>query len=1179
MWYRKNISTSDPIVRVPIPLINVQEETIEGMVYVSAANRMKSMILVFFFLSGTTGLVYQIIWMRLISQVIGGAPFAVAAILVVFMGGLGVGSFLAAETIDRFKGLRLVGIYGALELAVGLYALVVPLLLLPFPGFYGILYNSLYEHTLLYNFFVFAGTSLAFGFPTVCMGATLPVLCKYSVDNLSRLGSSAGILYGINTIGAATGALLCGFWMINNIGVLGAILAAVVVNCAIGLTCLALALKGDNAKVEGSATTAQGKDKKEIPTAVGTARDYHPPSVVYYSLVVFMVSGFCAMAYEVFWTKLLGLIVGPTTYSFTIVLVTFIVGLALGNMVFGRWADKTKDLFGLLISGQAAAAVFALFVSQFFGNSQLFFAKLINSFSDEFAVLFLVKAAVLFGFMILPTFFLGSTFPLVAKIHTRSLATVGWSIGFAYAMNTAGAVLGSFCAGFILIPLVGKETGLSIVIALQAATALVAVLVVMPWKGKGKLRKKATFAVILGAGLALCTTYPSWNRHVLATGKYHRLERAVAAEVIETMGWWRTAVSGADILATMERGELVYYGEGIGGFTTVLKYHGPFGEAEYSMANSGKMDASSRGDMKTQTLLAHFPMLFSNDPKNVMVLGLASGITAGEVLHYPVQTVDVVDINDRVFEAVRFFDAWNNKVLNDPRTRPILQDGLAHLVLTRTSYDVIISEPSNPWMAGQAALFTREFFETARDRLTDDGIYVQWFHCYQMDWDTFAMVGRTFADVFPDSLLVSCEPGGLSGDFLFVGFKGEKGPNWERAQRNISYTRKTDNMDLAYPELLYRMIVSENLDEVFGPGPMNKVNRPLLEYAAPRLMHQGEEVQLALLRRLLDRRRLSPETRLNFEAMLESVDAQIDFAAYALSVYSPFEGMVDLSSAAREQRDRYEALLEEYCSRNPLDFDLIEDERQTRRLRLVQIESIKRRLPSMEYKASAHIYLGSLLAEEGELEEAVVHYRKGLEEEPFDAQGRNDLGYVLYEMGRYDEALECFERALELRPGFLQALGNAAYVYLEMGRNEEALRYFREVLRRHPDSAEAHYQAGRILDRSGDPVEAAAHLRRAIRLEPRMAEAHESLGWILATEEEVFDPGGAVYHARQAVELTGGRNPETLAVLARAYREAGRETSARQIVDQALKLVRESGREELTPIIEGRLGDRRDTRR
>ncbi|MBI5061905.1 MAG: fused MFS/spermidine synthase, partial [Desulfatitalea sp.] len=707
------------------------------------------------FLSGTTALVYEIICMRMISQVIGGAPFAVSTILVVFMGGMGLGSYLAGRRADAMAPLRLVRMYGLLELGIGLYALCVPILLMLLKLLYGVLYNALFAHTLAYHLTIFAGAIVLLCLPAVCMGATLPFLCKFYVSRLSHLGTHTGRLYGLNTIGAALGSLLCGFWLIDLLGIWGTMLAAMAVNCTIGAVCLRIGSQAAPVPEKSKPKTGA----RGTPQAAATAEPAavpERPAVVSGALLIFFVSGFCAMAYEVLWTKLLGLVVGPTTYSFTIVLVTFIVGLALGNLFFGRRADCAADPMALLVATQLAAALLALLVSQLLGNGQLFFAKLIYTFREYFALLSLAKALTLFVFMVAPTFLLGATFPLVTKIYTRSVADVGRAVGMAYAVNTIGAVLGSFCAGFVLIPLVGKETGLRLIIAFQIAIAAGVGFAALRG-GRAVAPRWAALAATLALGLFLCFHYPSWNSHLLATGKYHRFEESmIVDEMIENTGWLQALFQGPEILMAAERGELVYYGDGIGGFTTVLKYPGPFGVAEYSMANSGKMDASSIGDMKTQTLLAHFPMLFARDPKNVMVLGLASGITAGEVLHYPIRQLDVVDINERVFEAARFFDPWNNGVLTDSRTRLIVQDGMAHLGLTETRYDVIISEPSNPWMAGMAALFTREFFASAKNALSEDGIYVQWFHCYQMDWEAFALIGRTFAELFPQSLLVSC---------------------------------------------------------------------------------------------------------------------------------------------------------------------------------------------------------------------------------------------------------------------------------------------------------------------------------------------------------------------------------------------------------------------------------------
>lgn len=1137
-------------------------------------NRLAGFILLCFFISGLTGLVYQIVWMRLLSRVIGGAPFAVAAILTVFMGGLGVGSYIAARHSDRFQGLQLVRVYGLLELTVGLCALLVPLLLMLSKGLYGLLYHHLYAaHTLWYNFFLFVGAALILGVPTICMGATLPVLCRFYVDRLATLGAHTGRLYGINTLGAAIGALLCGFWMLNVLGVWGTMWTAIALNCAIGLGCLALAPASATVPRAKAARPDRTPPPERPAPRTAAAPLAHPPVVVRGALILFMVSGFCAMAYEVLWTKLLGLIVGPTTYSFTIVLVTFIVGLALGNLVFGRLADRSRDAAALLVGSQIAAALCALGISQLIGDSQLFFAKLIHLFGDRFALLSLSKALVLFGFMVLPTFFLGATFPLVAKIYTRSLDRVGHSIGVAYTINTIGCVLGSFAAGFLLIPLVGKENGLRLVIGLQLLSSLT-VGALLFYRQRKPLTRWAALAAALAAGTVLCIAYPDWNRHLLATGKYHRLDETPGvAETVEHTGWLRALLDGARRLGATEKGELIYYGDGIGGFTTVLAYPGPFGETERSMANSGKMDASSRGDMKTQTLLAHFPMLFARSPEKVMVLGLASGVTAGEVLHYPVTQLDVVDINDRVFEAGRLFASWNNNVLDDPRTRAIVQDAMAHLALTRTRYDVIISEPSNPWMAGMAALFTRDFFELARNRLTEGGIYVQWFHCYQMDWPTFAMIGRTFAQVFPNSVLVSCEPGGWSKDFLFVGIKGEDGLAWDRARENHRYARKSDQIALTDPVLLKRMLVAEDLGRLFGEGSINTDDRPLLEYAAPKLMHHGQAAQQALLRQLAHRAWLRPETRRVVRQLLQSVDARIDFAAYALSVHAPFPGMVDLDRADPDQRRRYEALLTDYCAANPMDFDLIGDPALVRRLQQVQVAAIGEKLPRMAHPAPAHAYLAWLLGEQGQTADAISHYRQALASDPDDAQTHNDIGFLLMETGELAAAVDHFESAIRLRPRFLLAMGNMAFALLAQERWDEALHYFRETLRVQPDIAESHYHAGRVLQRLGRWAEATDHLHQAVRLAPDMADAHELLARLLAEapDNRLRDPLTAVGHARRASALTGDRDPFKLATLAYAYAVADRSDDAQQAAGQALAHAQATGDATLVAWIEGKL--------
>lgn len=870
------------------------------------------LVLTCFFFSGVTALIYEVLWTRMIVTVIGGAPFAVSTILTVVMGGLGLGSYLASRWTDRISPPgKLIRLYGILELAIGLYCLALPLLLEALRPLCAVIYNQLFAHLLLYNFLTFLVCAALLLLPTICMGATLPLLCRFSVSSLSHLGGHTGKLYGINTLGAAFGALLCGFWLIEKLGVRGTLATAVAANVAIGIACLfAGGTMGTPERVTGTKTEPCSGDEKTGPRFL-TARSGTA------ALVLFAVSGFCSMAYEVIWTKLLGLIIGPTTYSFTIVLVTFITGLALGSLIFGRRADRTDDPLRLLILLQLAAALSALLVSHLLGNSQFFYAKLIGQFQGSFLLLHLAKAATLFLFMLPPTICLGAAFPLAGKIVTRSVASLGKSIGLAYSINTVGAVLGAFSAGFLLIPLLGKESSLRLLVLIQSGASLGAIFAVFP--GAGERRRVWLPAATLGAVTLLASLHlPNWNRPALSQGRYHRPD-TLGAELKAT-GWIRSFTAGPGILERELEGEVVYYGDGIGGFTTVIKRDGGFGRDEYYMLNSGKADASSSEDKATQTLLAHYPMIFHDKPEKVMVLGLASGMTAGETLHYPVAKLDVVEISREVIAGSRFFDKYNNNVRADPRTEIIVQDGRAHLQLTNRSYDVIVSEPSNPWMAGLAALFSREFFEAARKRLEAGGIFCQWVQAYQMDWPVFALIMRTFADVFPENVVIQVS----RGDYIVMGFK-DKGPLASSvAERNLVFARKSKNMSLPSISPLFRLLKTEDALKLGGEGTLHTDDRPRLEFAAPKTMYVYVD---PLITQMIDSRwALGPVTGWDVLKARLSVDAQIDFVEFALSLESPYRDMGNIDKTSPVQRERLVKLYEDYCTAHALDAVYLPDE-------------------------------------------------------------------------------------------------------------------------------------------------------------------------------------------------------------------------------------------------------------
>lgn len=976
------------------------------------------LILVCFFFSGMTGLIYEILWTRMIVKIIGGAPFAVSIILTVFMGGLGLGSFIAGRMIDKIKEpMKLVRLYGVLELAIGVYCLMLSPILIAFRPVYAILYNRLFEHFMLYNLLTFIGCGLLLLIPVICMGATLPILCRFYVSRLSHLGDHIGRLYGLNTIGAAFGALVCGFWLINYLGMAGTTALAVAANGIIGAVAIVASYKMKFDSGFEKAEHAEEKKQKQDGELIYKG-------AVVAALVIFAVSGFCSMAYEVIWTKLLALIIGPTTYSFTIVLVTFITGLALGSMLFGWLGDKVRRPIWLLLYTQLAAGLLALLVSQLLGNSQFFFAKLIHQFQDNFLLLNISKAVILFCFILLPTLCLGATFPLVGKIYTRSLSNVGKSIGSVYAINTIGAVLGSFCAGFLIVPLIGKENGLRLVFSIQIATALIISIRLLVLNNHRKLQW-APIMVPAVAGLVLCFYFPSWNRAALVWGRYHPTE--IITSEFQKIGWVESLWKGPEILGKQRGGEIVYYGDGIGGFTAVLRNEDAFGNIDFALMVTGKGESSSCKDMPTQTLSTHFPMMFHHNPKSVLVIGLGGGMTAGEMLCYPIDRLDVVEISGEVANASGYFNPWNGNVLANPKTNLIVQDGRAHLQLTNRSYDVIVSEPSNPWMAGVANLFTREVFALAKDRLNDGGVFAQFIHSYQMDWPTFSLVCRTFADVFDNGILVNTE----NGYYILVAFKDGRTLDFANAKRNFEFAKTSKNAKLLNPEIMYRLVMSEDLNWLFGQGPINTDNRPYLEYSAPKNMFIDDA---PIEKNIIAKKRFTPQTAKIYQKVTADIDSQIDFAVLLLSLHSQFPRMVNLSAATAEQKERYYKVVEDYCANRKLDYSMLTDEKLKQSCRVRQIEAIKTKLPIIKDKMEAYYMLGNLYRESRLFAEAEKYYKMVLPLAPDHATLHNNLAVALHYQSKFKEALEHYDEAIRLRTDYPEAESNRQKALRQLGR-------------------------------------------------------------------------------------------------------------------------------------------------
>ena len=692
-------------------------------------------VFLLFLLSGATALVYEVVWLRQLILIFGSTQFATSTILATFMGGLALGAVVAGRWLgrSRFKPLM---IYGGLEIGIGLYALAVPTLF----GALSPIYERLWaagasEDFVLFSLAKFVGIAAVLLLPTILMGASLPVLARQVADDRERIGGKVGGLYAVNIFGAIAGVFIAGFLAVPGIGVQLTIWITAMVNILLGATAIFLArgFRVPEVVDAGELETPRGPTSGRIRLA----------------LAIFALSGFGALVLEVAWTRVLSLILGSSVYAFSLMLLAFLTGLAVGGACFSAWLRRrpTTDPARLLATLLAASGLLA------YGSALIlqFLPWLFTRFfiywnpgpSGWFVVQFVFGLLVMFP----TTFVLGGIFPTVLQIHARSLARVAGSVGTVYASNTVGTIVGAAVAGFVMIPRFGVLTTVVIVASVQIVLATVAALAVVPSTGRTRI---VWAAAALVAVVGMHALKPDWNILVMNSGVFNLYGRDIDAS------WESYVEESNDTL-------VIYEAEGL--TASVFVAYEPEHD-NYFLSVNGKVEASTRSDLETQLLSAHLPLLFHDDPRDVMIIGLASGITAGAAATHPIENLRILEIEKTMVPAARIFDDFNDHVLDDPRVSLSFNDARNELEFSPRGYDVLISEPSNPWMTIAANLFTEEFFRLAKTRIKPGGIFCQWVQNYYMPTEDMRSIIAAFRDSFPHILLFETT-GGV--DLLLLG--------------------------------------------------------------------------------------------------------------------------------------------------------------------------------------------------------------------------------------------------------------------------------------------------------------------------------------------------------------------------------------------------------------------------
>lgn len=470
-------------------------------------------------------------------------------------------------------------------------------------------------------------------------------------------------------------------------------------------------------------------------------------SVAFYA---FALSGASALMYEVIWTRELSLLFGSSVYAVSTMLTSFMSGLTLGAYIGGKIADRSKNLFKVFGLLEFGIGLFGLITFPVINNLSPVYFYIYNLFHQNAYIFYLAQFILSFLIMLIPTSLMGATFPVVSKIETKRIEEVGEDVGSVYSINTLGSIIGSFSAGFLIIPAVGIRNA-----TLVAASLNIFVALVMLFKSRSS---RNLIGGLISVFLLLVFLLFAVPEDYFPFSFYH-VHRYKTYE---------------DYLNAKRNIKPVFVRDGLYGKVAVmLDEYG-----DYFLSNDGKIEGSTVVvDQKTTSLLAHLPFAYAKTPKKVLVIGLGTGQTVREFLRHPeVEKVDCIEINPDIIEAAKYFIP--QEVFDDPRLRIIVADGRHYLKMTDEKYDIISSEPSYPYSQGVSQLFTYEFYKIVKDRLSDDGIFCQWIPLYLLSGSEYFSLIRTFGLSYPyfdvwhgtiSGLKLGTVP--LTGDAIFIGGK------------------------------------------------------------------------------------------------------------------------------------------------------------------------------------------------------------------------------------------------------------------------------------------------------------------------------------------------------------------------------------------------------------------------
>ncbi len=753
--------------------------------------------------SGAASLIYLQVWMRRSVLVFGGTMLVTAAVTLTFLAGLAIGTWTWGRWADRRPHSNLTA-FAAVQLATGLYGLASLWLFRRAEAVYVATYPSFADHSNLFAAARFMLIGLVILPPTILMGGSLPLLARHVVSAGGEFVAGVGSVYAGTALGAAAGAAATTYGLLPAVGLTYAVVLAAAVNVLMGI----------------AAFSAEMRTRRHVaPEPSVTFGITGNPSgciLEFLILVGFGVSAFAVTTIEIGCARLLAMVMGSSVYVYGASIVVAVAAMGTGSALYAckqrttgahrRWLAALASLIAF------TAALSMVFLPRIPFLFARFFPLLRESFSRQVAAHLAAAALVEF----LPFLLFGAMFPAAIGSLGPAGVRFGSTIAAAYAAGTIGIVAGACLAEFAMIPTIGLHAAMNLGVLASVAVGLAA-----GWRVRAPKLTRLQALAPAAAALLIVGIQPAWPRKAFAAGANFVAPRLQTGE---TFGQF---VGGM---------RLLYYRDGSSSTISV----DDTGQTRFLRSSGSTKASTDPVDIAGQLLLGHLPMLLHPAPQDVLVLGLGTGITAAAVSRYPVQRIDVVEIEPAAAQAARFFDSYTRKVLDDSRVHLVIGDGRSRLHVVPTRYDVVISDSPNEWTADAASSATLEFYRAVGARLNPGGIFVQSIRARGLLPDDVDRLAATLHDVFPHVQVWTSAPGNL----LLLGTRDSVVWDYARLQQHFARTPGVaddlNSIGIWQPFALFgAQILAENESAAFTRdiAEFNTDNRPTLEFRAPRSLY------------------------------------------------------------------------------------------------------------------------------------------------------------------------------------------------------------------------------------------------------------------------------------------------------------------------------------------------------